>query len=132
MANLHAVTVTSAQPVVTTAETIIATMSPFSVANPAGQGVELHAAVNMTSGTGTTALVFTVRRGTTLAGTVVPNAYTHNTTAGNVVTVSLDVLDPVTSASNQQYVLTVTQTGASANGSVALVAFTAMAATATE
>lgn len=115
MANVHAVASGTDVPVVTTAETVIATSNAFSVSNPQGQGIRVSGVINFTTGTSTTAVTIRVRRDT-LTGTLVGEAQTHTIGAAITANLPFDQVDALLSATNQVYVATIQQTAASANG----------------
>lgn len=74
-------------------------------------------ACDILAGTGTTALVFRLRRGTTAAGALVnAAAWTHTLAAGNSAVVTGCYPDSPGAIAGQQYSLTVSQTGATAAG----------------
>lgn len=143
MSNVHA-SAASAVTLVTTAETVVATVGPFNTVTSTGagsqalntlpqgsasysqagpQGVAIVGSLNVTIGTGGTAAVVRVRQGS-LTGALVGVAQTATVTAGNVVTLDIGELDgsPVSPAT---YVVTVSITGASANSTVNRVVVTA-------
>ncbi len=101
----------------TTAETVLATVSGVA-SQRIGQKVRLHGHANITLGTGTTALVFRIREDS-LTGTLVDELETDQiaTAAGSTEDHEI-VMEhaPAGELSNKSYVLTVSQTGASANG----------------
>jgi len=137
MANtLHANQVLTTTTITTTTETVLATMLPFNTLNPAGEGVVVSFDTMVTSGTGTTALVFRVRQGTTITGALVANAITVPVTAGGTLPIGFTVVDSSALALNDQnglqYVVTVQQTGATANGTCTAATITAESATAVE
>lgn len=103
--------------VVTTTETVAATSPPVTSARP-GQPVTLDANVTINSGTGTTGVNLICRRGTTTAGTQVGDTVTITATAGTRQTLSATWQDTPGDVASQQYVVTVTQTGATANGTI--------------
>jgi hypothetical protein len=105
--------------VVTTAETVLATVAGITSQRP-GQRVSLHGHVNITMGTSTTGIVLRVREDT-LTGALVDEIETE--TLGGAVAVPEDHdIDcehvPTGELSGKSYVLTVVQTAASANGTV--------------
>lgn len=110
-------TVTSAVTVTTTSETIVATSLAFSTRGPNEQ-VSIKGWVQMTLGTNTTGLTLRIRRGTTTSGTLVGVATPETVIAGNTGDFDINVVDTPGDVAGQQYVMTVQQTGASANGSV--------------
>jgi hypothetical protein len=113
---------TSDTALVTTAETIVATVTGVTVPRP-GTKVILTGVCQVTTGTNTTALTPRIRRGAAITDTLVGEANPQQiaTAAGNTETVEYMAEDTPGEVFNQTYVLTVQQTAASANGS-ALVA----------
>lgn len=103
--------------ITTTTETVAATLSGLSTP-AADSDVVLSGTVQVTAGTGTTALVVRVRRGTDATGTLIGEAETDTTTAGNLIAIAIQVRDTPGEVSNQSYVITVQQTGASGNGTI--------------
>lgn len=101
---------------VTTAETVVATVTVPSTPNP-GATVTIEGHCQLTVGTGTTALTPRIRRGG-LTGALVGegNALGVSGAAGSTEEVDLTVDDQPGEVVNQVYVLTVAQTGATANG----------------
>lgn len=120
---LHANMNTAAVTLTTTTETVLATLSPFAPNNPGGEGVVITFDTQVTTGTGVTALVYTIRQGTTTAGAVVGTALTVPATASAAQQpCGFSMLDTSALAlkdlAGLQYVVTVSQTGATGNGSV--------------
>lgn len=113
------VQVTSDTTVVTTAETIVATLPGVSTAGP-NQTVRLQGELRITTGTNTTGLTLAIRRGSTVAGPVVGEATVVQVeaAAGSTEDHDIQVTDIPGDVASQPYVLTVTQAAASANGSV--------------
>lgn len=74
----------------------------------------------MTPGTNTTAITLKLYRGTTAAGTQIGSsiALAGNFTVGSPCNFDFEATDLLANAGEAQYCMTVTQTGASANGSV--------------
>lgn len=104
---------------VTTAETVVATLSTVSTNKP-GQTVNLRGVFTLTTGTNTTALTIRVRADS-LTGSIIGEAPVDavEAAAGSVETHDIYVEDPAPGeVQNKTYVLTVAQTGASANGTV--------------
>lgn len=105
-------------PLVTTAETVVATLS--NVANGGvGRPVTLSGNVVVTTGTTTSALVLRVREDS-LTGTVVDEAETDTLAAaagGTEDHAVVAVHSPSGELSGKTYVLTVAQSGATGNGS---------------
>ena len=123
MANQHAVAA-SAVTIPTTTETVVATLGPFNENQSApAQGISFDGNINITSGTGTTAITVRVRAGTTTAGTLIGVAQSNVATAGQTINLPVAELDPTLVQANAQYVVTVQQTAASANGTVNRVVF---------
>lgn len=118
MANLHAVAA-SAVTIPTTTETVVATLGPFAEnqVSPA-QGVAFDGNINITTGTGTTSVTVRVRQGTGITGTLVGVAQSQVATAGQTINIPISELDPTLVQPNAQYVVTVQQAAASANGTV--------------
>lgn len=117
MPGSHGLASSVAVPVVTTAETIVATFPAVSTVSDQDQ-VSLVAWAQMTFGGSTTAVTARIRRGTALAGALVGAANPVNFTAGQTAVVSLLTTDVPGLVAGQQYVFTVQQTAANANGSV--------------
>lgn len=105
---------TTSVTVTTTTETILCT-SPGISTNP-GQVVRIVALTDFTSGGSTTALTVRIRRGSVVTGTLVGPQDAVQTTAGNTIARSAQAEDSPGEVSGQQYVLTIQQTGAVANG----------------
>lgn len=95
---------------------------------PVGQGMKVRGTINVTAGTGTTAVVLRVRKGG-LTGALVGPAMTHTLAAGASANIPYDVLDnaPTQSPIDPQgaqsvgsnlYLLTIQQTGGTAAGTV--------------
>lgn len=102
---------------VTTAETVIATVAGVSTYRP-GETLQIKGSATITNGTNTTALTFRVRRDS-LTGTVVNNADPVQIETAAASSEDHDVScedSPAGEIANGTYVLTVQQTGASANG----------------
>lgn len=118
MANLHAVAA-SAVTIPTTTETVVATLGPFTEnqVSPA-QGVAFDGNINITTGTGTTSVTVRVRQGTGITGALVGVAQSQVATAGQTINIPISELDPTLVQPNAQYVVTVQQAAASANGTV--------------
>lgn len=95
----------------------------------AGQGLIVRGTLNVTAGTGTTAVVIRVRKGNQLTGAVVGAALTHTLAAGASAQLYYEVLDnaPATAAvdpqgaqgvGTNQYLLSIQQTGGTGAGTV--------------
>lgn len=111
--------VTSDVTLVTTAETVIATLSGVSTNQP-GQTVAFEGDCTLTTGTNTTAVTLRVRRDSVsgaVVGESVPDAV--SAAAGSVETHQIVVADGTLGEfGSGTFVLTAAQTGASANGTV--------------
>jgi hypothetical protein len=106
-------------PLVTTAETVVATLSTVSTNKP-GQTVNLRGVFTLTTGASTTALTIRVRADS-LTGSVIGEAPVDalEAAAGSVETHDIYVEDSAPGeVQNKTYVLTVAQTAASTNGTV--------------
>lgn len=117
MGGVYSVNVPGDTTLVTTAETVVATLPGVSMSRP-GQAVRLHGQVDVTTGGSTTALVLRVRRDS-LTGALVDEAKTVQISAAAGSTEDHDIVvtdAPGTELAGQTYVLTVSQTGAAANG----------------
>lgn len=104
-------------PLVTTAETVVATLPGCSNSAP-GKAIRLTGEVSVLNGTGTTALTLRIRRDS-VSGTLVHevNSVQIETAAGSTEDHDINADDGAQGeVFNQTYVLTVQQTGASANG----------------
>lgn len=80
--------------------------------------VTLHGVVNLTPGTAATNVVLRVRRGSGTGGTEVGTATTDTATAGDDYTIPFSVVDQPGEVAGQVYSVTVTETTASADGTV--------------
>lgn len=109
--------VSSDTALVTTAETVVATVSGIST--PRAVNVQLRGWAQLTTGTNTTAVTPRIRRGTTITGTLIgeANPITLGAAAGSTEDFEVDVTDLGADVANATYVLTLQQTAASANGS---------------
>lgn len=109
--------VTADTTLVTTAETVVATLTGVSMNKP-GQTIGLRGVFVLTTGGSTTALTIRVREDS-LTGTVVGEAPVDSIEAAAGGTESHDIYvehGPTAEVANKTYVLTVAQTGAAANG----------------
>jgi hypothetical protein len=120
MSNLHVNEGVGPITLVTTAETIVATVTPALTSNaPGGEGLSISGFINLLTGTGTTAVVIRVRKGSLVTDTVVDVAQTHTVGAAVSASIPFGALDgAATTLTAQNYVVTVQQTAASANGTV--------------
>lgn len=133
MANLHVFQTSPGAPIPTTSETFAGATPTYSVDNPQGQGVQIEWAIGITAGTSTTAVVVKVYRGANASGTLVATLTFQCAAGAN--TVSGQALDSNALAlvnTVDQYALTVTQTGASGNGTINTVNLSTQSATASE
>lgn len=105
--------------ITTTTELVAVTSDPIYVPGANARIVIIARAV-VTLGTGTTAVTPRVRRGTTIADTLVgeANAEQIKTAAGSSEPFDALVADEVSGVDQVTYVFTVQQTGASGNGTV--------------
>jgi len=113
------VTATADTALVTTAETVVATLTGCSTSGP-GKPVRLTGEFQITLGTNATGLTVRIRRDS-LTGTLVgeANAVQIETAAASTEDHDIEVTDtPTGEIFNATYVLTVQQVAASANGSV--------------
>lgn len=106
---------TTDTPLVTTAETVVVTLT--GVTTPRKTNVFLKGWCKITTGTNTTAVVLRIRRGG-LTGTVIGESdpITIGAAAGSNEEFEIEVLDGAIDLGSATYVLTASQTGASANG----------------
>lgn len=114
---LYASEVAADTTLVTTAETVIATVAGVSTYRP-GEVLAIAASASITTGTNTTALTFRVRRDS-LTGTVVNeiDPVQIEAAAGSTEDHTILCQDQLAGEiANGTYVLTVQQTAASANG----------------
>lgn len=111
--------VTTDATVTTTTETVAVTISNVTPPRAGVTGV-IRGFVEITTGTGTTALTVRVRRGTDTTGAVVGegNPGQVQVAAGSTEVVDIAVEDALGDVNNASYVVTVQQTGATGNGSI--------------
>lgn len=102
---------------VTTAETVVATLA--GVTTGRRQDVRLRGWVELTTGANTTAVTPRIRRGTSASGTLIGEGNPRQVAAvaGSTEELDIEAVDPSADLSDATYVLTLEQTGASANGS---------------
>jgi len=105
------------------AETIILTSTAVSAGGPGSstKPVRIGVTINITAGTGATAVVVRCRQGSLVTGTLVNAALTITLAAGNSAQFHLvfrDTSGYLTQAGGGQYTVTVAETGATANGTV--------------
>lgn len=99
----------------TTAETVVATLNA-PTPNRAGVVVTVRGWAQLTAGTGATAVTPRIRRGTTTSGDLVGEGNPVDATAGDTADNVITVNDSPGEVSSLSYVLTLEQTGATANG----------------
>lgn len=111
------VAVTTDTSIVTTTETVIATLS--GVTTPRKCNIVLEGWAQITTGGSTTALTPRIRRGTDATGTLIGegNPLQVAAAAGSTEEINIKAIDTNVDLASASYVLTVVQTGAIANGS---------------
>lgn len=109
----------AATSIVTTTETVLATLPPVST-DGSVQRVQLQAFASFTTGAGTTGYTLRIRRGTGITGTVVATSGIIAAAASTLVAGGVDGLDAPGEVADQQYVLTVQLAGATGNGTGSL------------
>lgn len=104
-------------PLVTVAETVVATVS--GIVTPRAVSIIVKAWAQLVTGTATTAVTPRIRRGTDATGVLVGegNPVTLGAAAGGTEDFEIDVVDPAQDVSGSSYVLTLQQTAATGNGS---------------
>lgn len=102
--------------VTTTAETLVAYTGRVECNLPTLTSI-IEGWLSITTGTGVTALVLKLRRGDGITGTVVATATVFNT-ASQLVEHSIKFSEQLINQEYADYSLTVTQTGATGNGSI--------------
>lgn len=103
--------------VVTTAETVAATLSGVSA--PSGDNVDIEGYVDITTGTGTTLVQVKIERGAAAGGAQVGPTVAANVTAGNRIVLPINVTDVLGGdVAGQSYVITIQQANATANGTI--------------
>lgn len=125
MARKYSAQVTTNTTVTTTTETVVATLSGLSTRDP-GEVVTVTGTVQFTVGTGGTAVTPRIRRGSTASGTVVGEGNPVSATAADTVSVTIQADDVPGEVAGQSYVLTVTQTAATGDGSALFAAVDAL------
>lgn len=110
---------------VTTAETVVCTLTGISTPMT-GRRVRLTAHASIISGASTTSMAVRIRRDS-LTGTLVGTSETDTIpgAAGTQADYTILVVDTPAEVANATYVMTVSQTAASANGSVPLASMSA-------
>ena len=104
--------------VVTTTETVAAILPLLAEALAGGGGFLIFGLVNITPGTGATAVTVRVKVGTTTAGVQVGNADVHTVAAGAAQNIPFMAWDSAGPRAGNQYCVTVQQTAASANATI--------------
>lgn len=103
--------------ITTTTERVAATLPGIST-DGSGDTITVRGVAIVVVGTGATALVLRIRQGTGIAGTIISESSSVSATAANIVIVTLAADDNPGDVADQQYVLTVQQTGATADGTI--------------
>lgn len=111
--------------VVTTNETVAVVLAGISTEG-GGDLVELEGNLEITTGAGTTAVIMRIERGSVAGGLQVISDAAVQVTAGNTVNLSINATDNPGEVAGQSYVLTVLQSGATANGTVTQVQLNAI------
>lgn len=103
-------------PVVTTNETVIATLS--GVNTPRREDVRVSGWLQFTTGVAATAVTLRIRRGTTVADPLVgeANPVQLSAAAGSTEEHDIEVTDPGVDLAGASYALTIQQTAATGNG----------------
>lgn len=104
--------------VVTTAETVAATTRGISTGF-AGQNIFVQGGFQITTGAGITSLVIKIERGSTAGGTAIYTSTGLAVSASSGYVFTVAATDTITGdVTGQQYVITVTQNGATGNGTI--------------
>lgn len=108
---------TTDTPLVTTAETVVATLT--GVSTPRKTSITLEGFAQLTTGASTTAVTPRIRRGSDITGTLIGEANPQQiaAAAGSTEELYIKAIDPNVDLAGGTYVLTLQQTAASANGS---------------
>lgn len=112
--------VTADTSIVTTAETVAATVSPVTTPGP-GVPVRLVGTAAVTAGATTSALTLRIRRGVDSTGVLIGEGdpIQGGVAAGSTTELALEVEErPTAELVSASYVLTVQQTAATANGTI--------------
>lgn len=129
---METVSTASGVTLVTTAETAAVTSSPvgYGQASGAGFGLAVHGYVNVTAGTGNTAINIAVRKGAGVTGQLLAAADTDGLAAGNSESMPFEFVDTTPTvtpsgtvtgadvAGTNVYTVTVQQVGATGNGTI--------------
>lgn len=115
--NQYNVEVATDTPLVTTAETVVATIT--GIATPRRTNVRINGTATITTGTATTQITMRVRRGPAITDTLIgeANFETISAAAGSTETHEITTLDLGVDLAGATYVLTAQQTAATGNGS---------------
>lgn len=98
-------------------EAVVLVGSPISTTT-AEDTISLYGMVDITAGTAATAVVVKIRRGSTTSGAQVGSSITKGVSGGSVHTVPIEVVDHPGLVAGETYCVTVTETSATANGTV--------------
>ena len=112
--------IAGSQTVTTTTEKVVYTTPAISM-GPGQQGIWVSGDVQITPGTATTSVTVKLRAGTSISSPQVDATAAVPVTAGTATQVPYNLFDLTTEAEQaggQQYVITVTQAAATANGTV--------------
>lgn len=116
---------TAATTLVTTAETVVCALPGISPDAPTPR-VLIEGAAQITFGASTTSVQLRVRRGSTVAGTLVGAAFQQTGAATNFIDMGIQVVDNLEGeVATQPYVLTAQQVAATGNGTVQPASITA-------
>jgi hypothetical protein len=105
--------------VVTSAETLVVVGFPLTLQSGNGKAV-VRGWMDLTVGVGTTAITITIYRGPAIGGTIIgqKNPEAGDFTAGNTAHFDAEFIDLLSNVGGAQYCMSVTQTGATGNGTV--------------
>lgn len=103
----------------TTTETLVVVGNNLTTPNPNGKAV-IRSWVELLVGAGTTAITIAVYSGAAIGGRLVGTKQPEagDFSAGNTSTFDVEFIDPFSNTSGVQYCVSVTQTGATGNGTV--------------
>ena len=105
---------------VTTAETTVLSISNVNTGGAEGT-VMIMGSVYVAAGAGTTDIYVKVYRGATTAGPIIGTILDQTVAAGSSHVIPFDIVDNPGEVAGQEYIVTVTQIGATGNGDVHLV-----------
>jgi hypothetical protein len=105
--------------VVTTAETLVVVGFPLTLQSGNGKAV-VRGWMDLTVGAGTTAITVAIYRGNAIGGTLIgqKNAEAGDFTPGSIAHFDAEFVDLLSNVGGAQYCMSVTQTGATGNGTV--------------